>query len=126
MPLNSYLAYLTGSELRLAVYFLLGGTITVLTAYLAGMGRGTLSAFIATLPLLTALTFLLTYAEGGEGTVQEYARGLLVFAPPWLCYVGTVLLGVERIGIFKSIGLGILVYVVLSGIFQRVLLGSKL
>lgn len=126
MSLNSYFAYLAGSDLRLAIYFLMGGTVTVLTAYFASMGRGTLSAFIATLPLLTALTFLLTYAEGGEETVAEYARGLMIFTPPWLCYVATVLLTSGKIGIFKSVGLGILVYISLSVLLQRFLFGAKL
>jgi len=124
--MNSYLAYLAGSDLRLVIYFILGGMVTALTAYFASVGRGTLSAFIATLPLLTALSFLLIYAEGGEETVGEYARGLFVFAPPWLCYVATVFFGVERLGIFKSLGLGILIYVLLSGLLQRMVLGTKL
>jgi hypothetical protein len=46
MQLASYLAYLAGSDLRLAIYFLLGGAVTVLTAYFASQGRGMLSAFI--------------------------------------------------------------------------------
>lgn len=126
MQLIPYLTYLAGSDLRLVLYFLLGGSVTVLTAYLAGLGKGTLSAFIATLPLLTVLSFLLIYAEGGEDTVQEYARGLLTFTPPWLAYVATVMLTTQRLGIFKSLGLGVLIYVILSGLFRQLLLGAKL
>ncbi len=117
--------HLVGSDVRLAIYFLLGGSLTVFTIYLASLGRGTYAAFIATLPLLTVFTFILIYAEGGKETVQEYARGLLVFAPPWLCYVATVMLGVERLGLFKSLGLGVLIYVVLSSILDKLLLGAK-
>ncbi len=123
MQPSSYLEYLAGSNLRLVIYFLLGGTITVLTAYFASLGKGTVSAFIATLPLLTALSFVLIFAEGGEPTVQEYARGLLVFTLPWICYVGVVLLATQRLGIFKSVGLGILVYIILAGLLH---LGAKL
>ncbi len=122
----SYLNYLAGSNLRLFLYFLLGGSVTVLTAYLASLGKGTLSAFIATLPLLTVLSFLLIYAEGGEETVNEYAQGLLIFTPPWLAYVATVMLATQRLGIFKSLGLGVLIYVLLSGLFKQLLLGAKL
>ncbi|HSD57580.1 MAG TPA: hypothetical protein VLB04_05310 [Methanotrichaceae archaeon] len=125
MQLLPYLIYLAGSDLRLVLYFLLGGSVTVLTAYLAGLGRGTLSAFIATLPLLTVLSFLLIYAEGGEDTVHEYARGLLIFTPPWIAYVATVMLATERLGIFRSLGIGVLVYVLLSGISRQLLLGAK-
>ena len=80
----------------------------------ASVGKGTLSAFIVTLPLLTAITFILINAEGGKDVVLDYARGLLIFTPPWICYVIVVMVGVERWGIFKSVGLGVAVYVLLS------------
>ena len=126
MQLASYLAYLAGSDLRLAIYFLLGGAVTVLTAYFASQGKGMLSAFITTLPLQTAFSFLLIYAEGGSKTVEEYAKSLLIFTPPWLCYVTIVLLGVNRIGIVKSLGLGVLLFVILSILLQKMLPGTKL
>jgi uncharacterized membrane protein (GlpM family) len=126
MQLASYLAYLAGSDLRLVIYFLLGGAVTVLTAYFASQGRGMLSAFITTLPLQTAFSFLLIYAEGGSKTVEEYAKSLLIFTPPWLCYVTIVLLGVNRIGIVKSLILGVLLFVVLSILLEKMLPGTKL
>ena len=125
MQLASYLAYLAGSDLRLAIYFLLGGAVTVLTAYFASQGRGMLSAFITTLPLQTAFSFLLIYAEGGSKTVEEYAKSLLIFTPPWLCYVTIVLLGVNRMGIVKSLILGVLFFVVLSVLLEKLLPGTK-
>ena len=111
MPL---LADIAGPHLRLIIYFLIGGAVTALTTYYASIGRGALSAFIATLPLLTALTFILIEAEGGRDSVLDYARGLLLFTPPWVCYVIVVMYGAERIGVFKSVGLGIAVYILLS------------
>jgi hypothetical protein len=126
MQFSSYWTYLAGSDLRLVVYFLLGGTMTALTAYFASQGRGMLSAFITTLPLLTVFSFLLIYAEGGSKTVEEYARSLLIFTPPWLCYVAIVLLGVNRIGIARSLGLGVLLFVILSVLMQKILPGTKL
>ena len=126
MQLASYLAYLAGSDLRLVIYFLLGGTVTALTAYFASQGRGMLSAFITTLPLQTVLSFLLIYAEGGGKTVEEYAKSLLIFTPPWLCYVSIVLLGVNRIGIVKSLTLGVLIFVILSVLLQKILPGTKM
>ncbi len=120
-----YFMHLAGSDWRLVIYFLIGGSTTVFTIYLASLGKGTAAAFVATLPLLTVFTFILIYAEGGAGTVHDYARGLLTFTPPWLCYVATVMLCVEWLGIFRSLGLGILIYVVLSGILNNLLLGAK-
>ncbi|HPS91392.1 MAG TPA: hypothetical protein PKV33_04495 [Methanothrix sp.] len=126
MQLAFILTYLAASDLRLVIYFLLGGTVTALTAYFASQGRGMLSAFVTTLPLLTILSFLLIYAEGGSKTVEDYAKSLVIFTPPWLCYVAIVLLGVNRIGIVKSLILGVLLFVILSIIIQKIMPGTKL
>lgn len=126
MQLAPVLTYLAVSDLRLVIYFLLGGTVTALTAYFASQGRGMLSAFVTTLPLLTIVSFLLIYAEGGSKTVEDYAKSLFIFTPPWLCYVAIVLLGVNRIGIVRSLILGVLLFVILSIMMQKILPGTKL
>jgi hypothetical protein len=100
--------------------------MTALVAYFAGQGRGMLSAFITTLPLLTIFSFLLIYAEGGSKTTEEYAKSLLIFTPPWLCYVTAVLVGVSRIGIVKSLILGLCIFVAFSFLLQKMLPGPKL
>jgi len=115
-----------GTDLRLVIYFLLGGAVTVLTAYFASHGKGMLSAFITVLPLQTAFYFLLIHAESGGQTVEEYAKSLLIFTPPWLCYVCIVLLGVSRVGISKSLAFGVFLFVILSVLIQKVLPGAKL
>lgn len=120
IDMNYFIQCLFNPGFRRVIYFLIGGTITVLATYLASQGRGTLSAFIATLPLLTAITFILIDAEGGHEDVLGYARGLLIFTPPWICYVATVILGVDRLGIFGSVALGILVYIALSSLFRLI------
>ncbi len=126
MQLAPVLTYLAGSDLRLVIYFLLGGTVTALTAYFASQGKGMLSAFVTTLPLLTIVSFLLIYAEGGSKTVEDYAKSLFIFTPPWLCYVAIVLLGVNRIGIVRSLILGVLLFVILSIMMQKIIPGTKL
>ena len=112
--------------LRLAIYFLIGGSVTALTAYFASQGRGILSAFVTTLPLLTIFSFLIISAEGGSQTVQEYARGLLLFTPPWVCYVVVVMLGTGRMGLVRSLVLGVALFVLLSLLLQKALPGPKL
>ena len=118
--------YMESFGLRLVIYFLIGGSVTALTAYFASQGRGMLSAFITTLPLLTIFSFLIISAEGGSQTVQEYARGLLLFTPPWVCYVLLVMLGTGRLGLIRSLVLGVLVFVLLSLLVQKVLDGAEL
>jgi uncharacterized membrane protein (GlpM family) len=111
--------------LRLVIYFIIGGSVTALTAYFASQGRGMLSAFITTLPLLTIFSFLVISAEGGSQTVQEYARSLLLFTPPWVCYVLVVLLGTGRMGIIKSLVLGVVLFILLSLLLQKALSGQR-
>lgn len=118
--------YMESFGLRLVIYFLIGGSVTALTAYFASQGRGMLSAFITTLPLLTIFSFLVISAEGGSQTVQEYARSLLLFTPPWICYVLVVLLGTGRMGIIRSLVLGVVLFVILSLLLQKALSGQKL
>lgn len=85
-----------------------------------------LSAFITTLPLLTILSFLIINEEGGSSTVEEYAKSLLIFTPPWLCYVAIVMLGVGRIGLFRSLALGVIAFVVASLFLERAISGTKI
>ncbi|MGV8175749.1 MAG: hypothetical protein ACP5OU_08625 [Methanothrix sp.] len=117
--------YLESLWLRLAIYFIIGGTVTALTAYFASQGKGMISAFITTLPLLTIFSFLLISAEGGIKTVEEYAKSLLIFTPPWICYVIVVLLGTSRWGLLRSLILGVLLFVVFSMLLQKMLSGVK-
>ncbi len=117
--------YLESLWLRLAIYFIIGGTVTALTAYFASQGRGMISAFVTTLPLLTIFSFLLISAEGGIKTVEEYAKSLLIFTPPWICYVVVVLLGTSRWGLLRSLILGVLLFVALSLLLQKILTGVK-
>ena len=124
--LPAWQSYLESFGLRLAIYFLIGGSVTALTAYFASQGRGILSAFITTLPLLTIFSFLVISAEGGGRTVEEYAIGLLLFTPPWLCYVLVVLLGTGRIGLIRSLALGVVLFVLISLLLQKALDGLKL
>ena len=124
--LPAWQSYLESFGLRLAIYFLIGGSVTALSAYFASQGRGILSAFITTLPLLTIFSFLIISAEGGGQTVQEYARGLLLFTPPWICYVFVVMMGTGRLGLTRSLVLGVLVFVLLSLLVQKVLDGAEL
>jgi hypothetical protein len=58
--------------------------------------------------------------------VEEYAKSLVIFTPPWLCYVAIVLLGVNRLGIVKSLILGVLIFVILSVLIQKMMPGTKL
>lgn len=91
---------------KLIFYFLLGGLIVSLVTYLASLGKGLFSAFIATLPIITILTFVFTYLEGGKEVTLSYAKGLITFTPAWLSYVIFVILFYPNWGSGRPWGVG--------------------
>ncbi|MBI4287799.1 MAG: DUF3147 domain-containing protein [Chloroflexi bacterium] len=99
---------------RLIIYFVLGGAIIASTTYFASVGRGFAAAFVYTVPSTTLLTFIFTYLEAGNAGIIGYAKALLYFLPAWVIYILTVLLTLERIGVVKSLALGLIVFLVLA------------
>lgn len=99
---------------RLALYFVIGGLIISLAVYLVSRGTGWLAGFITLMPSATLLTFLFTYLESGARGSASYARGLLLFAPAWIVYITTVLLTVEKVGIWRSLALGVTSFMLLA------------
>ena len=99
---------------RLAIYFVLGGAIIAAITYFASIGKGFMAAFVATLPSTSIITFIFTYLEGGNQGVVSYAKGLLVFLPAWLGYVSVIIFTLEKIGIAKTLILGLAVFLVLA------------
>lgn len=65
-----------------------------------------------------------THIHGGSSAdLCEYAKGLLLFTPAWVCYVLTVLLTSERIGVWQSIALGMAIYAVASWFLRELAAG---
>jgi hypothetical protein len=73
-----------------------------------------LAAFISTLPVLTIMTFIFIYLEGGIEATSSYAKGLLIFTPAWLAYIIAVLFAIERFGIWGSLILGFLIFLIIG------------
>ena len=74
------------------MYFLLGGSITSVVAYLANNSKGFLAAFINTLPMTSLSTFVIIYVSTGQDAVLSYARGLVIMLLPWILYVLSVII----------------------------------
>jgi hypothetical protein len=88
---------------KLALYFLVGGLVVSLVTYLGSVGRGLLSAFVATFPHISLVTFLLIYFNGGAEHTLSYAKGLLLFAPSWLAYVAAFAVLLPRAGFWTAL-----------------------
>jgi uncharacterized membrane protein (GlpM family) len=100
--------------LKYFFYFLIGGTVVSVVTYYASH-RGTLfAAFIANLPVMTLITFLMIYREAGEAAVVPYAKGLLIMLVPWLLYIFTVVFMTPRIGVVASLLTGLTSYVAIA------------
>ncbi len=95
-------------------YFLIGGLVVSLTTHFGSKGHGFLAAFVTQFPSLTVLTFFLIYRAGGKAQVISYAKSFIYTMPPWILYVGAVVLLCDRIGIWWSLLIGIALYVGIS------------
>lgn len=105
--------------LKYFLYFLLGGSIVTLVAYFGGTKRTLLSAFIATLPCLSLVTFTLIYKEGGMGAAVSYGKGLILFTPAWLSYVGMAIFLLPRCEVWKALSVSVAVYLLVALITRR-------
>ncbi len=89
--------------MKLTLYFLIGGLVVSLVTYLGLAGRGLLSAFVATFPHISLVTFILIYFNGGVEYTISYAKGLLLFAPSWLAYVAAFMVLLPRTGFWTAL-----------------------
>jgi uncharacterized membrane protein (GlpM family) len=100
--------------LKYLFYFLIGGTVVSVVTYYASHSRTLFAAFIANLPVMTLITFLMIYREAGEAAVVPYAKGLLIMLMPWLLYIFTVVFMTPRIGVVSSLLAGLTSYVAIA------------
>ena len=55
--------------LKYIVYFLIGGTVISTVTYFASHTKSLLAAFLATMPVITLITFITIYNEVGQSRV---------------------------------------------------------
>lgn len=101
-------------DIKYIVYFFIGGTVVSVITYFADHSRGLLSAFFATLPTLTLITFITIYSETGQQAVLTYAKGLLIMLFPWFAYIFSVIFLTPRFGFIASLITGLALYLVLA------------
>lgn len=106
---------------KYALYFLLGGTIVSLSTYVGSQGKSFLAAFASTFPAITGATFVLIYLNGGTEHLVTYAKHLLWFVPPWLVYVGAMIVGVPRLGFWPAMIGSLVLYMGCVGLLKLAL-----
>ena len=99
------------SELmKYGLYFVLGGLMVTVSAYVGSRGQGFVAALASTLPVITGATFVLIYLNGGTEYTLSYAKHLTWFALPWLAYVGFMILTMNRLGFWFALMGGLVAY----------------
>jgi uncharacterized membrane protein (GlpM family) len=106
---------------KYGLYFLIGGLVVSLSTYLGTKGEGFLAAFASTFPAITGVTFILIYMNGGNDVTLTYAKHLLWFVPPWLAYVGFMILAVNRLGFWPTMVGSLAVYMGCVGLLKLAL-----
>jgi hypothetical protein len=104
--------------LKGVLYFLIGGLIVSVSSYWGARGRGFLAAFASTFPAMTGVTFILIYLNAGHGATISYARHLLWFVPPWIAYVGFIILFLPRFGFWPAMVVGLMIYMAMVALIK--------
>lgn len=108
-------------DIKIAVlYFFLGGTVVVLTSYFGSMGKGFWAVFTAFFPAFTVVTFLFIHFSGGEKALIDYVRWLLYLTPAWVLYIFVFGYFVSRKGVYWSLVIGILVFIIASLLTRKI------
>lgn len=94
------------------LYFLIGGTVVAVVAYIGSRGNGILAAFVASLPMLFLLNVLLMYRNGGVAAGITYTKGSLLFLPAFACYALLTIWLLPHLGMPKALVPGLPMYAV--------------
>jgi hypothetical protein len=96
--------------LKYGLYFLIGGVVVSTSTYLGAKGEGFWAAMAGTFPAITGVTFVLIYLNGGEDATLAYAKNLLWFVPPWLAYVGFMIVALANLGFWLTMAGSLVIY----------------
>jgi len=114
--------------LQYFIYFLVGGTVVAVVAYVGTHGNGLLAALVASLPVLFLVNILLLHHNGGMAASITYAKGALLFLPAYAGYAALTWWLLPRVGVPEALLLGLPVYllpVLISRMVHRKVLKTK-
>jgi uncharacterized membrane protein (GlpM family) len=106
--------------LKYILYFLIGGTVISTVTYFASHTRSLLAAFLATMPVITLITFVTIYNEVGQQGIIPYAKGLIIMLFPWGMYILSIILLSPRVGFVPALITGLTLYVIVALIILKI------
>ncbi len=97
------------------VTFLIGGTVTALIVGLEESGLRTWSGFAALVPVFTIVSYFFIGAAKDAVAVSQHSKFVLVGTlVSWVPYMAVIAYTAPKLGSNRSIGLGLLVFIVLA------------
>ena len=96
--------------LQYVIYFLVGGTVVALVAYIGSRGNFILASFVASLPILFLLNVLLMYRIGGVVASITFVKGCLLFLPAFVFYAALTIWLLPHLGMPRALLPGLPVY----------------
>ncbi len=104
---------------ELLIRFLIGGTVVAGTTWIAELFDPKLGGIIANIPSATVVSLLILGSAIGEKAAVTFAKGLVIGNLPWFAYIFAVILLTQRIGLAKSIALGLVIWLLLVPLTYR-------
>ncbi len=105
----------------LALNFLVGGTVTALIVGLEESELRTWSGIAALMPVFTMVSYFFIGQSGSAIAVSQHSKFVLVGTlVSWMPYMAVVALTAPRLGVNRSIGLGLAVFFVLATAYVSV------
>ncbi len=96
--------------LKYLLYFIFGGIIVSAVTYFGAERKSLLSSVIAMTPVLSIITAVFIYRDAGPDATASYAKGLILFSPAWLCYIGAFIYLLQRVEMWKAIVMSVSVF----------------
>ena len=100
------------------IYFLTGGIVTLLIVALEESGFSTWSGIAALMPVFTLVSYIFIGGNKGGIAVSEHAKFVLLGTIlSWIPYMLAVIYLAPQIGAYKSIAVGMVIFIVCALIF---------
>ncbi|UTB32256.1 MAG: hypothetical protein NKF70_12270 [Methanobacterium sp. ERen5] len=101
-------------NLKFILYFLIGGSILALVAYLGSKDRGVMASFLTGAPIMTLLSVIAIYFESGNKCASDYLTGLLYLTPAWIIFLTIMLYLMANMKIIPSLIAGTIIYMIIA------------
>lgn len=107
------------NNLELLLRFVIGGGVIAGTTLIAERFNPTLGGILSTVPSATIVSLIIVGRAAGEGSAVNFAKGMVFGTAPWMGYIMAVIFLTERIGLTRSLALGLVIWIVLVPVIFR-------